>query len=128
MKKHLSILYFLLLGLQISFAQEPESYIKQKIAFKPETIIEKVGYRGLITKTESVYYVSDDMQTISAYENENERIWQLNLIEKLGKPKVGKPFIRFMKLKEKSLYIVYGKHSFAEIDLRNGKVISSGSD
>jgi hypothetical protein len=128
MKRHLSILFFLLFATQSSFAQEPESYIKQKIVYKSETFIEKTGNRGLLTKALNVYYVEDDLQTVTAYEKENKKIWTLNIIKVLGKPKVGKPIIRFIKLSQNTLHVTYGKHSFAEIDLRNGKVISSGSD
>jgi hypothetical protein len=128
MKRQHIIIFFTILVLQISFAQEPESYIKQKIVFKTEIVVEKIGNRGLITKNENVYYVEDDLQTICAYEDENKKIWQTNVIKTLGKPKVGKPIIRFIKLTEKTLQVTYGKHSFAEIDIRNGKIISSGSD
>ena len=125
--KRLKIFFFLIVILQISFAQEPESKIKKKIVNQLETSVEKEGNRGLISKTGNVYFVEDDLQTVSAYKNQ-EKIWQKNILKELGKPNVGKPIIRYIKLNEEVLVVTFGKHNFAELDLKNGKIISSGSD
>lgn len=120
-------MFFMLLMLQITFAQEPESIISQKIVDKSEVEIEKIGNRGLISKTGNVYFVENDLQTISAYENQ-KKIWQKNILKVLGKPRVGKPFIRYLILSDTTLTVIYGKHSFAKLNLIDGTIIFSGSD
>ncbi|MDR6967111.1 hypothetical protein J2X31_001118 [Flavobacterium arsenatis] len=125
--KRLTTIFFMFLTLQIAFAQEPESLIKQKIVDKSEVVIEKIGNRGLLSKTGNVYFVEDDLQTITAYGNQ-KKIWQINILKILGKPEVGKPFIRYLILSDTNLTVIYGKHSFAKLSLIDGSIISFGSD
>lgn len=74
-----------------------------------------------------VYYIEKDIQTLSAYENGKLK-WQTNIISVCGKPSVGKSEIRVVKPEAGELLIVFGKHSFAEVDIKNGKTKFLGSD
>jgi hypothetical protein len=73
------------------------------------------------------YYIEKDMQTVSAYENGKIK-WQTNIISVCGKPGVGKPEVRCLKIKGKILQVVFGKHSFANVNINNGKTKFIGSD
>jgi len=75
----------------------------------------------------TIYFLEEDLQTLSAYEN-GIRKWKTNVISVCGKPSVGKPEIRYLKLKPNILLVIFGKHSFAEIGLSNGETKFVGSD
>lgn len=78
----------------------------------------KTQKRG-IKKNNIVYYVENDLQTISAYKRKKLK-WQTNVISICGKPKNGNPEIRYVGYNSDKLLIVMGKHHFAEIDVNNG--------
>lgn len=62
-----------------------------------------------------------------AYENGKLK-WRTNIISVCGMPSVGKSEIRVVKPQVGELLIVFGKHSFAEVDIQNGKTKFLGSD
>ncbi|QSW88189.1 MULTISPECIES: hypothetical protein [Flavobacterium] len=78
----------------------------------------KTQKRG-IKKNNMIYYVENDLQTISAYKRSKLK-WQTNVISVCGKPKVGNPEIRYVGYNTDKLLIVMGKHHFAEIDVNSG--------
>jgi len=78
----------------------------------------KTQKRG-IKKDNIIYYVENDLQTISAYKRSKLK-WQTNVISVCGEPKVGDPQIRYVGYNTNKLLIVIGKHNFAEIDINNG--------
>ncbi|KFF05530.1 hypothetical protein [Flavobacterium reichenbachii] len=78
----------------------------------------KTQKRG-IKKNNIIYYVENDLQTISAYKRSKLK-WQTNVISVCGKPKVGEPEIRYIGYNTNKLLIVMGKHNFAEIDINSG--------
>jgi hypothetical protein len=78
----------------------------------------KTPKRG-IKKNNIMYYVENDLQTISAYKRSKLK-WQTNVISVCGKPKVGEPEIRYIGYNTNKLLIVMGKHNFAEIDIDSG--------
>ncbi|WP_338647899.1 hypothetical protein V5J73_04490 [Flavobacterium sp. KS-LB2] len=80
-----------------------------------------------IKSNNTVYYIEKDIQTLSAYEKGKLK-WQTNIISVCGKPSVGKSEIRVIKPETDKLLIVFGKHSFAEVDIKNGKTKYLGSD
>jgi hypothetical protein len=80
-----------------------------------------------IKNNNTVYYIEKDFQTLSAYENEKLK-WQTNIISVCGKPSAGKSEIRVVKPEIDKLLIVFGKHSFAEVDIKNGKTKYLGAD
>ena len=78
----------------------------------------KTQKRG-IKKNNIVYYVENDLQTISAYKKKKLK-WQTNVISVCGKPQKGNPEIRYVGYNTDKLIIVMGKHHFAEIDINSG--------
>lgn len=78
----------------------------------------KTQKRG-IKKNNIIYYVENDLQTISAYKRSKLK-WQTNVISVCGKPKNGNPEIRYVGYNTNKLLIVIGKHNFAEIDINSG--------
>jgi hypothetical protein len=114
--KILKLTFFLLLAFQISFGQTKDSIPKNFVK------IEGLEYNGEIS-----FYFEKKNQTILAYQNEKV-MWKTNVMKICGKPSVGKPKIRLIEIGNKFLKIVYGKHSFAEIEVETGKVTCGGSD
>jgi hypothetical protein len=82
--------------------------------------------RGIKSK-KVIYFVENDLQTISAYKN-GKLDWKTNVISVCGKPTSGKSEIRYIKLEENKLLITYGKHSYAEVNTENGKAKFLGED
>jgi len=86
----------------------------------------KTQKRG-IKKNNIIYYVENDLQTISAYKRSKLK-WQTNVISVCGEPKVGDPQIRYVGYDTNKLLIIIGKHNFAEIDINNGMTKLVGQD
>ena len=125
MKRQYLYLIFLFLTLSKSFAQK-KLYDEKKVAKKTELNLAFSNYRGIEDKV-IVYFIENDNQTLSAYENGKLK-WQTNIIEVCGEPKVGEPKIRYIKLTEKVIKITFGKHSWAEVDIKSGKTKFIGAD
>jgi|GEM_PF-552305 len=73
------------------------------------------------------YVVGKDEQTVTAYRDDQE-LWTVNITTAFEAPLVGQRRIRYMLLKDHELTIIFGKHSKAVIDVRNGKARFLGSD
>ena len=114
--KILKFTFFLLLLFQISFGQNRE------LIPKGYTKLEGLEYIGNIT-----FYFENKTQTILAFQNEKIK-WKANVMNICGKPSVGKSKIRSIQIKNNCLKIVYGKHSFAKIEMETGKVICESED
>jgi len=117
-------LLLLIVFVQTSFSQ---SYDVNLISKKSELNLSFEPKMRGIESNSIIYYIEKDFQTLSAYENGKLK-WQTNIISVCGKPSVGKSEIRVVKPKTDKLFIVFGKHSFAEVDISNGKTTFWGSD
>lgn len=84
--------------------------------------------RGIRNK-KTIYFIKKDTQTLCAYEKRKLK-WKTNIIVDCGEPKVGKSEIRFLKFNEKTrtISVIFGKHSFAEVEIRNGNTKFLGAD
>ena len=120
-------LYFIVLFLTMSksFAQK-KLYDEKKVTKKTELNLAFSNFRGIEVK-QTVYFIENDNQTLSAYENGKLK-WKTNVIKVCGKPKVGEPKIRYIKLNEKVIKVTFGKHSWAEVDMESGKTKFIGAD
>lgn len=97
----------------------PQKYNDALISKGSEINFAKTQKRG-IKKNNIIYYVENDLQTISAYKS-NKLKWQTNVISVCGTPKRGEPQIRYVGYNDTNkLLIVMGKHNFAEIDINSG--------
>ena len=122
MKSIIKFLFALTFFSQVNFAQTFDA----KLISKDLEINLTAAQRG-IEKDSIIYLVEKDFQTISAYKD-NTLLWQTNVISVCGKPKVGEPKIRYLKHENTKLLVVFGKHDYAEVDIKNGKTVFLGSD
>lgn len=95
-----------------------QKYNDALISQKSEINFAKTQKRG-IKKNNIIYYVENDLQTISAYKRSKLK-WQTNVISVCGEPKKGEPEIRYVGYNSNKLLIVIGKHNFVEIDVNSG--------
>lgn len=95
-----------------------QKYNDALISQNSEINFAKTQKRG-IKKNNIIYYVENDMQTISAYKKSKLK-WQTNVVSVCGKPKKGEPEIRYVGYNSNKLLIVIGKHNFVEIDINSG--------
>ena len=98
-----------------------------KVSRDTELNFSKTDKRGIETETKIVYFVEKDMQMLTAYENGQVK-WQVNIIKTLGKPAVGQPAIRYIKLDKDKIFVTFGKHNYASVDSSTGKVTDLGAD
>ena len=125
MKKRYLYFIVFLLTTSISFAQK-KLYDEKKVTKKTELNLAFSKFRG-IENNETVYFIENDNQTLSAYKNGKLK-WKTNVIKVCGKPKVGEPKIRYIKINEKVIKVTFGKHSWAEVDAESGKTKFIGAD
>jgi len=117
-------LFFIIIFLsQVCCAQKFDIKL---VSRKTELNFFQTNLRGINGKN-ITYMVENDLQTISAYHN-GKIFWRTNIISVCGKPSVGKAEIRHFNLIDDTLFITYGKHSFAVVDIKNGKTNFWGSD
>ncbi len=101
MKPFLKLSMLTFIVTQTGIAQK---YNDALISKNSEINFAKTQKRG-IKKNNIIYYVENDLQTISSV---------------CGKPKKGEPEIRYVGYNSDKLLIVMGKHNFAEIDVNSG--------
>lgn len=107
-----------MLTLFVSQAGIGQKFNETLISKNSEINFAKTPKRG-IKKNNIVYYVENDLQTISAYKGSKLK-WQTNVISVCGEPKRGEAQIRYVGYNTDKLLIVMGKHNFAEIDINSG--------
>ncbi|GAA3777707.1 hypothetical protein [Flavobacterium ginsengiterrae] len=115
MKPFLKLSMLTFLVTQTGIAQKINNDLISK---NSEINFAKTQKRG-IKKNNIIYYVENDLQTISAYKRKKLK-WQTNVISVCGKPKLGEAQIRYVGYNSDKLLIVMGKHHFAEIDVNSG--------
>jgi hypothetical protein len=121
MKPFLKLSMLAFVATQTGIAQK---YNDALISNNSEINFAKTPKRG-IKKNNIIYYVENDLQTISAYKRSKLK-WQTNVISVCGKPKLGEAQIRYVGYNSDKLLIVMGKHHFAEIDINNGQTTLVG--
>ena len=72
--------------------------------------------------------VQEDQRTLVATDKDGKALWRVDVIKTAGAPKVGQPVVRALMQKGPTVTAVYGKHTFAEFDLADGKLRSVASD
>jgi hypothetical protein len=89
-----------------------------------------------ISAGEVVFRVLDDGVTVTATTERNGELWRVNVLSEclpavnsMG-GLVGAPVVRHMRHDSQKgvLFVVFGKHSFAELKLQTGAVTYLGSD
>lgn len=123
MKNLLKILVLQLIFTQFAFAQK---IIRKNESFGID-ITQMTELSNLKYADEIKFYLGKDKQTIVA-EQKGTILWVKNIIRMCGIPVVGKSKVRKVWIKENSLVLVYGKHSFAKINILSGHETCLGSD
>jgi len=72
--------------------------------------------------------VEADGRTVTAVDRDGKIRWSVDVIAERGEPFVGDPLIRDVKVEQERVNVVFGKHSFASIDIETGKVSYLGAD
>ena len=123
MKNTLSFIV-LFIVIQFGFSQKPK---QEEVSKKLELDLFHIPEKNTLAKNKIIYKVEADLQTISAYENRKLK-WQTNIIKVCGKPSVGKAKITGLNIIGERMSVVFGKHSYADVDIKDGKTTFLGSD
>jgi hypothetical protein len=128
MKQLLFYIFGIVLCLQISCKKDNSKlYDESKVSSENYINPRFTKERGIKDKNGVVYFVEKDLQTLTAYEK-NKTKWKTNIINVCGKPYMGEPKISSIELRDSSLWIVFGKHSFASVKTKDGKTTFEGQD
>ena len=98
-----------------------------KLSTEKELNFSETDKRGIKAGDGIIYLIEKDRQTLTAYDK-IEIKWTVNIIKACGEPEVGKPEVRYIKLTEDKIEITFGKHDFASVDIKDGKVKYLGAD
>jgi hypothetical protein len=98
-----------------------------KISKDTELNFYKTDKRGIESSTKNIFYVDESMQTLIAFQNGQVK-WRADIIKTCGKPFVGQPSIRYIKLDQGKIFVAFGKHNFANVDSVTGKITCLGAD
>ena len=98
-----------------AFSQAADEPARKRLSVNDEKVGISVG-------------VKDDDRTLVANDKQGKVLWEVDVIKNAGAPRVGQQVIRHLTLKDGKVTAVYGKHSFADFDLKSGKLLASGSD
>ena len=125
-------LFALLIASTLNSCSESK-YAERLVTTDKELNFAYTDKRGIKDENGIVYIISQDYKKLIAYDH-NEVKWTADILkicedDRPWKPgMIGKPEIRYLKLKEDKIHIVYGKHSFASVDIIDGRVNCLGSD
>jgi hypothetical protein len=123
MKKALTIL-----SLIIGFSQTSFSQRFNKILVTKETRIDLLNsdFRGIISG-DTIYFVEDNLTSVSAYKN-NSLLWKTKVVLSCNYSFIKNPKIREITISANKLFVVIGKHCYANISTANGVLKCPGCD
>jgi hypothetical protein len=124
--KILTLVFLISVGLTSKGCSQTP-YDNKLISTEKELNFISTDKRGIKDDNGTIYLVEKDGQTLTAY-NGNEVKWTVNIIKTCRVPAVGKPEIRYLKLTHDKIQIVFGKHDYASVDIRDGKAKYLGAD
>jgi hypothetical protein len=108
-------------------AQQSSPFNKTQIVKACEVNFAFSDKRGIETDNGMTFLEKQNLKVLTAYKNGVQQ-WEADVIAKCGEPKVGKTEIRFIKMEGDKIYVVFAKHSFANVLVATGKVECLGSD
>ncbi|RDI10264.1 hypothetical protein [Flavobacterium sp. AG291] len=118
-------LFLVLLGNIL--VQDKIPYDVTKVTTKKELNFYHTDKRGIKYK-DVVYYVENDLNVITAYQQSGKLKWKVNFTEKFTSEVIGERKIRYINIDKDKLHVTYTKHDYFEIDLKTGKLFYWGSD
>jgi hypothetical protein len=127
MKKKYFLCFLLILLFEFGYSQQVSPYDTAKVSKNRELNFALTYKRGIEAKKGLVYYVENDLRTITAYVNGKVK-WKVDVIKVCDSPGVGKPEIRYFNLKGSIILVVFGKHNYANVNTANGDVEDQGAD
>ena len=127
MKNKFKLLCLTLFVSLTNFAQELKTFDKELLTNENKLNLLSSNKRGIETEKKEIYILENDNQTVSAYKN-GILEWQFNASLECGKLNERKLNVRFIEIRKDKLFVTYGKHSFAEFNLKTGKTKCLGSD
>ncbi|MBO2009408.1 hypothetical protein [Hymenobacter negativus] len=122
-------LFLFLPGIALAQHQKPElPYNASLVTLQPEAGTGNPAFqpsatiRGMKALSDGkVYLVSTDDKSLSAYQG-NRLVWKANVVEACPTI-VGQHKIRKVTLSPKTLFVVVGTRTFAEVDAATGKIV-----
>lgn len=108
------------------FTQTPYNY--KLISTEKELNFAFTEKRGIKTDDGLVYYVDQTGKALTAFDKDQNVTWTAEILKVCPEPVVGSPEIRYIKLTDDHVYVVFGKHSHARVDTIDGKIKCLGSD
>ncbi|MEO8405693.1 MAG: hypothetical protein ABI480_13890 [Chitinophagaceae bacterium] len=127
MKRIYFLCFLLILLFEFGYSQQVSPYDTSKVSKNTELNFAFTYKRGIEAKKGLVYYVENDLRTITAYVNGKVN-WKIDIIKVCGPPGVGKPEIRYINLKGNMIIVVFGKHDHANVNTANGEVEGQCAD
>ena len=121
------ILSFLISVFAIRYGFSQRTFDERLVSTEKELNFSFTEKRGIKGENGIVFFVERDGQTLTAYTGDKKK-WVVNIIKICGEPAVGKSEIRYLKLTESKIEIIFGKHSYASVDIENGRVKYLGAD
>ena len=73
-------------------------------------------------------YLDDNAQILIAESKDGKTLWSVDVIKECGVPAVGEPKVRTVTVQKGKVNVVFGKHSFATVDLKSGTIEYQGAD
>lgn len=126
-RKNLLILSFVSFVFNVSHSQQALPYDVNKVSKNRELNFAGTDKRGIEVEKGVVYCVEKDLKILTTYEDGKLK-WKADIIGICGEPAVGRPEIRYIRLDNDKIYVVFGKHSFAYVYRSDGKIDYLGAD
>jgi hypothetical protein len=127
MMKLFILIVFLALSVLNLSGQSTPALDKAKISKAVELNFYQTDKRGIQTNNHDIFYVGENLQTVMAF-HDGQIKWKADIIMACGLPFVGKPTIRYMKLEQGEIFVTYGKHDYARVNILTGKITCLGAD
>jgi hypothetical protein len=105
--------------------QNTTAFDTAKISRAVELDFYQTDKRGIQSNIHDIFYVSEDMQTLIAF-HDGQIKWKADIIKACGTPFIGQPAIRYIKLDQGQIFITYGKHDFAQVNIVTGNTTCLG--
>ncbi len=121
------IISFFLLILLVSCKDDNLPYDSSKLSNETELNFALTEKRGIIDKNGLIYIVNNKQKTLIAYENRKVK-WEAEIIKNANFQIIGKPEIRYIKLENDIIFVVFGKHAFANVSINDGQIEYLGQD
>ena len=102
-------------------------YNTNRVSKARELNFSNTDKRGIEAPNGLIYIVDKNLKILSAYQNGKIK-WKSDIVKVCGKPTVGKSEIGYIKLDGNKIFLTFGKHDYANVNIADGEVECLGSD